>query len=407
MMASALKLSPQQKKAEELIMNAVRNAAMYGSKAIINGYAGSGKTSVTAYALSKLTEDETVNVAIAAPTHKALNVLKKKLNNIIPESNFRTVHNLVYTNPVNEKETLVAALEVIKKDHPNYDALMAKLLELGNQENLQFVERTIPEPFGTVIVDEASMLSPDMVELLESLYNNVVYIGDGGQLPPVKAKPGIDFTRADVTLDKIFRNAEDNPIPHVAAAIRQYSPAKYRYIISEAKKQFPDVFVSDPIPDAQNLVFTNRLRRQINSLSDQKKLVLGQEYIIHRGRREVRTSEYCKLTKILESNVYGNPYLHTCTLDYSGQSITELVSSTDIEFASADLKKNRFKKEFADTKGIILALPYAITVHKSQGSEYSGVNIFPETILSAFPHMANKWFYTAVTRAQEKVYIKL
>lgn len=56
-----------------------------------------------------------------------------------------------------------------------------------------------------------------------------------------------------------------------------------------------------------------------------------------------------------------------------------------------------------DHIGDILELAYALTVHKAQGSQYRIVAI-PLTN-SHFIMLNNKWFYTAVTRAEEKVYL--
>ncbi len=56
-----------------------------------------------------------------------------------------------------------------------------------------------------------------------------------------------------------------------------------------------------------------------------------------------------------------------------------------------------------DYLGDILELAYALTVHKAQGSQYRIV-VIPMTN-SHFIMLNNKWFYTAITRAERKVYI--
>ena len=56
-----------------------------------------------------------------------------------------------------------------------------------------------------------------------------------------------------------------------------------------------------------------------------------------------------------------------------------------------------------DHLGDIIELAYALTVHKAQGSQYRIV-VIPLTN-SHFIMLNNKWFYTAVTRAEEKVYL--
>ena len=56
-----------------------------------------------------------------------------------------------------------------------------------------------------------------------------------------------------------------------------------------------------------------------------------------------------------------------------------------------------------DHLGDIIELAYALTVHKAQGSQYRIV-VIPLTN-SHFKMLNNKWFYTAITRAEDKVYL--
>ncbi len=56
-----------------------------------------------------------------------------------------------------------------------------------------------------------------------------------------------------------------------------------------------------------------------------------------------------------------------------------------------------------DMLGDILELAYALTVHKAQGSQYKIV-VIPLTT-SHFIMLNNKWLYTAITRAEQKVYL--
>jgi exodeoxyribonuclease V alpha subunit len=56
-----------------------------------------------------------------------------------------------------------------------------------------------------------------------------------------------------------------------------------------------------------------------------------------------------------------------------------------------------------DLLGDVIELAYALTVHKAQGSQYRIV-VIPLTN-SHFIMLNNKWFYTAITRAEEMVYL--
>jgi exodeoxyribonuclease-5 len=48
---------------------------------------------------------------------------------------------------------------------------------------------------------------------------------------------------------------------------------------------------------------------------------------------------------------------------------------------------------------------YALTCHKSQGSQWNSLVIVDES--DAFRQHAKRWLYTAITRAAEKVIIKI
>jgi exodeoxyribonuclease-5 len=61
------------------------------------------------------------------------------------------------------------------------------------------------------------------------------------------------------------------------------------------------------------------------------------------------------------------------------------------------------KKPVADEVIDRFEFAYAITCHKSQGSEFDFVVVFDESW--AFQEEQNKWLYTAITRAKEKLLI--
>jgi ATP-dependent exoDNAse (exonuclease V) alpha subunit len=65
---------------------------------------------------------------------------------------------------------------------------------------------------------------------------------------------------------------------------------------------------------------------------------------------------------------------------------------------------------FTDKRRTIMAgdlfdFGYAVTVHKAQGSEAKKVILFEERFRQMEDEMWARWLYTAVTRAQEELYI--
>jgi len=373
---------------------------------ILSGYAGTGKT----YLIAKIYEELGVdgNVLIAAPTHKAARVIGEKLGGNVP---VHTAHSLFYIRPNDMIQSIVGAInnaEDAKIRSELEEALYA--LQHSNVETLTFMPRTLwDEDASIVIIDEASMLSEDMVNIIRALDIFVIYVGDGGQLPPVRAKAGINLACADFTLTKIHRNAKDSPIPWIADKVRK-SPSRYiPSILTEAQALYPEVFVGTPLGNGMNITWTNADRQLINRgyRDNAHVLTQGMEYIIHKGGNGLVIGDTIKVSKIINSKYRGNPYLKEAFIMVEGKKRLVVLSTIDID-PKADSKSECLYKAKAEQYPVV-ALPYAITCHKSQGSEYPGVNIFPSSLFSGRMGDADvrKWVYTAITRAKERVFIAL
>jgi hypothetical protein len=158
----------------------------------LGGYAGSGKTTTAAWAASQLRE----RAVLLAPTNKAAAVLAGKTG--LPVS---TIH----------KRTLVAV--------PTFD-------EQGNVTGVRFVPGapTLPED-PVVIVDEASMVSTDLWDLMRRAVGEVptVLVGDPFQLPPVKGDSVFEAALAhwpSMVLDRVYRQKEGSAVLDYATALR-------------------------------------------------------------------------------------------------------------------------------------------------------------------------------------------
>jgi exodeoxyribonuclease-5 len=143
----------------------------------LGGYAGTGKTTVLAE-LARLRP----NYAVVAPTGKAADVLRRK-----GVDRAETIHSAIYT---------------------------PKKIPGGGVE---FVLRPLP-PCSGFLVDEASMVGERLHRDLASFGVPVIYLGDHGQLPPVKGTLNL---MADPThrLERIHRNA--GPIARFAEHLRE------------------------------------------------------------------------------------------------------------------------------------------------------------------------------------------
>jgi hypothetical protein len=160
---------------------------------ILVGYAGTGKTTLVTSFINNLINDKVCKkIAIAAPTHKAVNIVKSKLFNdtnfISTNINILTIHRLL-----------------------NYQSYI-------NLEGEKFFAKSKIEPkwnlYDLIIIDECSMLSNQIIDDIKEQLNNpfndkikIIYVGDPAQLPPVNHNDSKIFNRdiPKVYLDKIIR----------------------------------------------------------------------------------------------------------------------------------------------------------------------------------------------------------
>jgi exodeoxyribonuclease-5 len=160
------------------------------TEAALIGAAGTGKTTVTKLIIQYL-EQITRSYTIAAPTHKARKVISETT-----ERNVVTIHQLL-------------------KLKPSIDILELDFRDLRFNSNQEYEH--IPHN-GVLLVDESSMINEvlfdHIVNACKEYKCQVLFIGDAAQLQPVKDHKLSKFTRVEnkFTLNKIYRQAEENPI---------------------------------------------------------------------------------------------------------------------------------------------------------------------------------------------------
>ena len=288
-----------------------------------------------------------------------------------------------------------------------------------------------------VIIDEMSMVDIYLMHaLLQALVpgTRLIMVGDANQLPSVG--PGNvlkDIIRSKfchvVRLDKVFRQAAVSDIILIALRINRGEPVEYR----KESRDFFSLERNQP-QDIINVViqlivqklppYVNASPYDIQVLAPMRKGELGvlnlndvlQKYLnpsspdkVEREFHGVLFRENDKVMQIknnyqLKWKKY-NPYGDVCEEGegvFNGDSgvirtISALTESVTVEFEEGKIAEY----EFSEMEELELA--YAITIHKSQGSEYPAV-IIP--LLSGPKMLFNRnLLYTAVTRAKKCVTI--
>lgn len=191
-----INLTPAQKQAAEVLYQFAAGETPHGV-ATLQGYAGVGKTTVVA-ALLKLIQQDRIRALVTAPTHKALAVLSDKLGTCNCE--------LMTTQA----------------------ALGMKLTELeSGDQRLQQEGKPKVDQYGLVVVDEASMLHPDIFAAMLSnrARSRILFVGDPAQLAPVGCSETSlafsDVVPLHVRLDEVVRQAAEHPSIRFSIALRE------------------------------------------------------------------------------------------------------------------------------------------------------------------------------------------
>ena len=386
---------------------------------VLSGYAGTGKTFLIDYVVRKELKLKIGKEAVfVSPTGKAAaNLLK---NGTLAG----TVHGLIYIRD--------AEFDVDENG------------ELVHREELRFIKREkIDEHIRLIIIDETSMVNEEVLRDLFSFGVKCLFCGDGAQLPPVSGYCPL-LQNPHYTMTEIVRQAADNPIIQVATLARkgEYIPygnygdkvcviSKNAFVGMERKRLLLEA--------DQILCGTNKTRTALNheirsyknipqeaylpvvgeklicTLNDWEKpldkeekfhLVNGiigfaeevRESIDDLGVMEFRADFMQEsITVPFDTGIFERArYRHA----YGNRAVTLKNGMVVSEYNAEMLRRFR---AVADEPICRFEFAYAVTCHKAQGSEFDFVIVFDES--RVFGEEQQRWLYTAITRAKEKLLI--
>ncbi len=304
-----------------------------------------------------------------------------------------------------------------------------KMLRIGGRPSTQDPDgqggEGALENVDLVICDEASMLSLDLFHtLLEALgpKRRLILVGDVDQLPSVGAgnclRDLIGSGKIPVArLTKIFRQSSESPIPLAAREI--ISGRKPEFTLVSRSWEFPQKEAFAFVPCAANRFFEVLVPFLMNTVRDIYGLdpVKDVQILVPMRKSDVGQDN---INKILQMELNPpRPEKAECPLGHGvllrvGDKVMQTrnnyekeVFNGDLGFCSA-IRKEKDKLEvdiLFDDKLVTLEeddlddlqLCYAMTIHKSQGSEFP-LCIIP--MFSAYYSMLDRnLLYTAVTRA--------
>lgn len=338
------------------------------------GYAGTGKTTI-AKELAKLVNG---NVLFAAFTGKAALQLRKK-----GCADASTIHSLIYK--VDVCQITGEAKFKLNKDS---DLKSAALL----------------------IVDEVSMVDDQLAQHLLSFKRPILVLGDPAQLPPVKGEGFFINSAPDVMLTEVHRQAQENPITRLSMDIREghsLNPGEYGESLVARRDDVDEDQLRELVLGAdQCLCGLNRTRTSFNRRIRALKNLAGERATWHpttgdrviclRNDREKGLFNGGLWDVMQSQDKFGRFDLMARSTDEPERD--PLWVSVRDEFWNGTEKSLEWRQR---REGQEFTFGWAITVHKSQGSEWDNVIVFDES--GSFRDSRSNWLYTAVTRAAERV----
>lgn len=363
---------------------------------VITGGPGTGKTTII-QCMIDLMERRGLDIVLAAPTGRAA----KRMTQMCHRE-AKTIHRLLEV-----EFDSVQSGQVFKRDRNN------------------------PLEHDVIIIDEVSMLDITMMfYLLRAVKHGarVILVGDSDQLPSVGAGNVLEDVIESgavpvVRLEEIFRQAKQSMIvvnahrinrgeyPETSSKsgdffiLRRPSTAQgVAEILELCKTRLPKYLGEDPLDAIQVLTPVKKGETGVENLNKQLQQVFNPP---GKDKKEVKRPRYMLRTgdKIMQiRNNYDIEWTRSIGQKGAGIFNGDIGFIEDIDKRQGVLyivfdgdKQVTYPFELLDD----IDLAYAMTVHKSQGSEFSAV-VMPVYPVSSML-LSRNLFYTAVTRARRLV----
>lgn len=405
-----MQLGKQQKEAFAKIEKWYRSDAK--TPFYLAGWAGTGKTSLAMSLADTLCGLE--QTVVAAYTGKAAHVLRGRGCH-----DAQTIHSVIYRSK-SLSLTKLAEMNVELKElveagvDPELDPRCQELKVLIEQEQAQVAQpRFSLNPDSALreaslgLLDEVSMVDQDMALDWLGFGVKTLVLGDPAQLPPVRGEGYFTSRNPDYMLTEIFRQAGGNPIIDLASTVRQkqqLQPGQYGdSLVARRGAVSKDEMRALVLDSDQVICGKNKTRRTFNQkIRDLRgfsgdKPKAGERLVCLRNNHDIGILNGAIYYAVRDAKELDDGNL-AITIKAEGERTELDVVVHPHPFRGEDIPW--FDKPSANE----FDYGYCLTCHKSQGSQFDRPLIWNE---SSFLPNPEKWLYTAITRAVEKVTVIL
>ena len=394
--------------------------ALHRQFCVISGAPGTGKTSTVVRILALLLEQDggrKQRIAMAAPTGKAAARLKTSINDI--------------------KHSLDCSDEV-KTAIPDDVVTIHRLLgTLSGSSRFRYSARN-PLPFDTVIIDEASMVALPLMSLLASALKpsaRLVLLGDRDQLASVEAgsvlgdickagseSPDSPLSGSLVILEKNYRFQTGSGIAEISRAVNDGLESEVLVLLKSnvngiGWQKLPD---RDALQSSLAEKVVEGYHSYLDAASARDALELFDRFRILCAIRE-GTCGVSGLNHTVETILARKGLVRLSSPFYRGRPILITVNNYAMRLFNGDTgilfpdpeNGGALRAFFPAPDGGVRSIAperlplhetaYAITIHKSQGSEFDRVLMLLPPADSEI--LTRELLYTGITRAKKSVEI--
>ena len=420
---------------------------------LLNGYAGTGKTTIIAAFVAALNELG-IKTILLAPTGRAAKVLSH-----YSHKDAYTIHKRIYRERTSGEFESRFSLDFNKERGAVFIVDEASMLSAGSAEG---------DIFGS------GNLLDDLVEYVRSGKEcRLMLVGDDAQLPPVgdDYSPALDpVTLAQygeveyATMDEVVRQTQDSgilfnatmlrcmienrifEIPHFDTSFKDFQSLQGGELIEALQECYDRYGRDETIVITRSNKRANRFNDGIRryNLSAEEEIESGDMLMVvknnyHYAERDnespmsfVANGDVVRLKRIRRfEEFYGFRFIDAVlefpdyddytmevkvmldTLASESPSLTREQSRTlfyevekDYEDIKSKAKRYRAIRENPHFNAMQVKFAYAVTCHKAQGGQWKAV--FVDRCLFGDEEMSKdmlRWLYTAITRATERVYL--